>query len=575
MIFRKTIFLIVAFFFLFHALVPAQDSSSIQRIMIGKTKSNYAPFLKYDEKTFIWTRQQSLSQNDTSDVLMFSTIDNLSVLGEVFKERQMIIEGLPAGLTSLGNFKCSTDGSRAVLAATKITRDTTWYIFTAVKENDTWKYEGTVIESENWTSHPCFYENDNSLLFASVGPAEGTINYGKSDIYIIKKDSAGKWGIPENAGPELNSDSEDISPFYKEGNNTLHIASDREGTRGGLDIFVSSLENSTWQNPEPLDEINTDADEAFYFWDKSIPAGDVFLFASNRTGDWQIFGKWPTEIKMSFIAAGTVRNARTNEKIKGAEIVIREIPTEGMQPFYQSILNDTTGKYTITELERGREFEVTANTDDLFFDSFRIKMDEKDTVMVVKPDTNAQFAIELEKEREFEVTAQGGDLFYDTFTIKIEKEDEREIIEFFFKPSEKLTLRINFPTNKYNDPYEFTLDSNGVETGLTWTRVMDILAENIELTKDRIDKLLLVGHTDDVGGNSFNMTLGQNRVNFIIEELVKRGAPREILIGESKGEEAPLPRRDGEDLETFRKRLRRVELQKVMETDKDKANENN
>ncbi|MGB9911925.1 MAG: OmpA family protein, partial [Candidatus Kapaibacteriota bacterium] len=74
---------------------------------------------------------------------------------------------------------------------------------------------------------------------------------------------------------------------------------------------------------------------------------------------------------------------------------------------------------------------------------------------------------------------------------------------------------------------------------------------------------VLVGHTDDVGTEEYNLRLGKNRVDFIIKQLVARGVSPEILEGQTAGKSQPLPRRADEDLTTYRKRLRRVEISKI------------
>ncbi len=41
-----------------------------------------------------------------------------------------------------------------------------------------------------------------------------------------------------------------------------------------------------------------------------------------------------------------------------------------------------------------------------------------------------------------------------------------------------------------------------------------------------------MGHTDDIGSVEYNNKLGERRVNFVINELVQRGIPRQILYVE-------------------------------------------
>jgi outer membrane protein OmpA-like peptidoglycan-associated protein len=128
---------------------------------------------------------------------------------------------------------------------------------------------------------------------------------------------------------------------------------------------------------------------------------------------------------------------------------------------------------------------------------------------------------------------------------------------------EELTLRVNFPTDEYLNPYRYVLDSNGVETNMNWEASLDILADNIMKSKEYIEKIIFVGNTDDVGTDEYNKQLGQRRVDFIISELEKRGVPAKLLEGRSAGKKELLPQREGEDISMWRKRCRRVDLQKI------------
>jgi outer membrane protein OmpA-like peptidoglycan-associated protein len=127
-----------------------------------------------------------------------------------------------------------------------------------------------------------------------------------------------------------------------------------------------------------------------------------------------------------------------------------------------------------------------------------------------------------------------------------------------------LTLRINFPTDIFDNPYRYTLDSNGVETVQTWQMQLDNLAENIIKSKDKLKIIVLTGHTDDIGSAGYNLTLGKKRVDFVKDELIKRGVPEALLETKSAGKSKPLVKRETEEIEMYRMRLRRVELSKVL-----------
>lgn len=182
----------------------------------------------------------------------------------------------------------------------------------------------------------------------------------------------------------------------------------------------------------------------------------------------------------------------------------------------------------------------------------------------VKTNSEGFYSIPMIKNEEYLVTAQNKDLFPQNFKIFLSADDTVKIIRHDFYLPEKYVLRINFPTDVYDAPYRYVLDSVGNETEVNWQEDISSLAQNIISSKETILKIVLVGHTDDVASVDYNQKLGERRVNFVIEELVKRGVPRELLEGRSAGELEPLPKWENESLEMYRKRLRRVVLEKIL-----------
>jgi outer membrane protein OmpA-like peptidoglycan-associated protein len=265
----------------------------------------------------------------------------------------------------------------------------------------------------------------------------------------------------------------------------------------------------------------------------------------------------------TFFLEGDIRNARTGQPVANAEISVREIYNPKFPMKYATKIMLDTKRYSVKEIEKDREFEITDLNRDMMGERFRLLKVGNDTLIIVNANERGHYKVELEKEREFEVTAQAADLFFDSFKVRVEKKDASNQTKDFYVP-EELTLRVNFPSNVFNNPYKFTLDSNGIETNKTWQEEIDLLTQNLLLSKDKIEKIKLIGHTDEVGSDEYNEKLGLDRVLFVVAELVKRGVPEVLLAAESAGELKPLSSRESESKDIYQKRLRRVELQKLV-----------
>jgi outer membrane protein OmpA-like peptidoglycan-associated protein len=182
-----------------------------------------------------------------------------------------------------------------------------------------------------------------------------------------------------------------------------------------------------------------------------------------------------------------------------------------------------------------------------------------------RTDTAGSYRLRVPVERPVEITAQNEELFFDTFVTTIPASEQGRIVnpEKPLGLSPTFTLRVNFPTSVFDDPYPFSLDSNGTEIDRSWKRDVSDLARNVKAGIGRIKKLVLTGHTDDVDTDESNLALSKKRVQFIIDRLVEGGLPAEILEGRSAGETQLLARRPDESVESWRRRCRRVELVKV------------
>lgn len=113
-------------------------------------------------------------------------------------------------------------------------------IYTSRFENGNWSPIVKLNENINtkfWESHATISHDDKKLYFTSN--RKGT--YGGLDIYISHRDSTGNWGPAENMGPVINTPYNEESPFLSQDDKTLFFSSRGHFNMGGYDIFYSTL----------------------------------------------------------------------------------------------------------------------------------------------------------------------------------------------------------------------------------------------------------------------------------------------------------------------------------------------
>ena len=95
---------------------------------------------------------------------------------------------------------------------------------------------------------------------------------------FISKCSAGEWAEEEEF--PFNSDEYSVGhPTVSEDGKTIYFASDMPGGSGGTDIYTSKFINGQWVKPVILTGgINTEGNEMFPFYDEK---NEQLYFASN------------------------------------------------------------------------------------------------------------------------------------------------------------------------------------------------------------------------------------------------------------------------------------------------------
>lgn len=150
-------------------------------------------------------------------------------------------------------------------------------IFYSLKTDGKWSEPIPLenINSQFYESHPSISSNGKILAFTSDRP--GSI--GDIDIYISFRDGQGTWSEPINAGVNINTEKTEISPFISN-DGYIYFASKGYEGEGGYDILASKIDNGNFSKsmimPFP---INTEWDETGpYIWK------DKLFLGSNRRG---------------------------------------------------------------------------------------------------------------------------------------------------------------------------------------------------------------------------------------------------------------------------------------------------
>lgn len=238
---------------------------------INSSFSEYAGKLLPDS-TFLFTAMRNDAAEDAEHFFETNWYCYIYESRMLSEERFATAKPLPRNINHPNyfnsNFCLSEDGQRMMLTRCERTGegDLHCHLWESERRGGNWtkpKKLSSVINPGDYSSmQPCLveYADYEVLYFSSNRPG----GYGKSDIwYAIRKN--GHFQSPVNLGPAINTDGDEVTPFYDKHSNMLYFSSDEHHPIGDFDIFCSEGALGRWQPvkhlPRPFNSVYND----FYF----------------------------------------------------------------------------------------------------------------------------------------------------------------------------------------------------------------------------------------------------------------------------------------------------------------------
>ncbi len=360
-------------------------------------------------------------------------------------------------------------------------------IYISKKEGLKWSKPlelGFPINTKGWESQPSISADGRTLYF--VSDKKGTL--GGYDIWKSVLDSMGKWGIPINLGPNINTPYDEQSPFIHPDGKTLYFSSDGWVGLGNKDIFISRLgDDSKWSVPKNLGyPINSYSDEGGLTINAS---GSTAYFSSNNFNgfgglDLYSFSIIPQNIKPIFTnyVKGKVYDARTKQNIE-AEINILDLKTG--KTIINSYTNYADGSF-LAVLPQGTSYAL-------------------------------------------HVCANGYLYYSESFDVAFHKINVPVILDVPLKKIEigknVILKNIYFETNHYNLKSESKAELINLYSFLINNPTISIIIE---------------GFTDNTGDKLANHTLSENRAKTVYNYLINNGIKAVRLKYTGFGENKPI-----------------------------------
>ncbi len=215
------------------------------------------------------------------------------------------------------------------------------------------------VDTLSTVGQPTISENELIIYFA----AERKGGFGGKDIWVSTRDSKTKpFSRPLNIGPKVNTPGDEMFPFLRN-DTTLYFASDGHGGMGGLDIFVVKMDSSgNWGKPQNLKyPINSSMDDFGIIFH---PEEEWGYLSSNRKGTRGKEDIWYfIEPPLLFTLSGTVTDDRTLLFIEDATVNL--VGSDGV-----SVATKTNDKgyyaFTASQLKPNTTYDIVVSKPDYF-----------------------------------------------------------------------------------------------------------------------------------------------------------------------------------------------------------------
>lgn len=325
-------------------------------------------------------------------------------------------------------------------------------------------------------AHPAINSDETVLYFVSNMPG----GFGGKDLWV-SKNIAGNWTLPENMGPQINTEGDEMFPFVRS-NGELYFSSNGYPGLGGLDIYKAEpivSENNdelSWKLTNMLSPINSNGDDFGITFESGKEAG---FFSSNRRdnkGHDHIYSFIKPELE--YYLEGYVRDEKTDDPLSDAIIKL--------------IGNDGTNVKVRTRKDGTFSQKINRNAEYVFLATSRGYLNKK------------------------------GEL--STMGLK----DSKTFTNNFTLSSIKKPIRLNNITYEFGS-YELTDTAKS-----SLKELVQILRDNPNITIE------ISAHTDMIGDDVSNMELSKKRAQSVVTFLINNKIAEGRLESKGYGESVPI-----------------------------------
>jgi OOP family OmpA-OmpF porin len=459
----------------------------------------YFPVLTADQHELIFTRRVGNNPNDDEDLVLSS-----KDLKGKWTKPVSISKNINSD-SNEGTSTISADGRKLIFTSC-VGREGygSCDLYESNKIGSEWTPPvnlGLGVNSSEWESQPSLSADGRTLFF--VSDRKGGV--GRRDIWVSTLNAKGEWSKARNAGKQINTIYDEISPFIHVNNKTLYFASNGITGYGGYDIFYSEKDSiDNWKDPvnmgAPINNhedqfslfITADGKKGYYSHEETAPTG----YSTSKIYEIEIPVENQVRYKSNYVK-GIVRDKQTRQPLS-ASVELINIDKGERESLVKS--DSITGEYLIV-LTQGAEYALYVSKKDYLFRSQNFNYSTvKDFEPIIQD-------VDLEKVKMGSIAVLNN-VFFDVDKYELKEKSKTELL-----------------------------------------RIIEFLNEHPAI------KIEISGHTDNTGAAQYNKQLSEKRARSVYDYLVNNSIDAHRLISKGYGADQPIAPNDSDEHRQLNRRI--------------------
>lgn len=356
-------------------------------------------------------------------------------------------------------------------------------VYRATLNGDQWENITELpFNSDNYNvAHPALSKDEKTLYFASNMP--GTL--GQSDIFKVTIKGDGSYGTPENLGNIINTEGRETFPFVSS-DNEMYFASDGHPGLGGMDIFVSKLDNQTYKEAINVGEpLNSSKDDFSFIINNTTRLGYVSSNRDGGQGSDDIYRfKENKKLECEQFLSGVVTDKQTGLPIANAKVTLSDSNFNRLR----DVITDAEGKFDFGKVDCNSKYYLKTE---------RPEYTTVETPTITAKETGKTF-VPVELEKAVQPIKTGDDI------------------------AKKFKINIIY----------FDLDKSNIreDAAIDLAKILDVMEQNPTMEVD------IRSHTDCRQTAKYNESLSDRRAKSTMAWLIKNGINKSRLTAKGYGE---------------------------------------